>query len=88
VVDPPELLVSRVQRQRADPGIRMVGECIRHSVTPRLVFESEDEFTHTRAYRAYDFNTLARAIRYSVSDYIIGVVDILHSSGFDSVLLL
>jgi hypothetical protein len=49
VVDSPKLLVSGVQRERADAGVGIVREGVRHPVTPRLVFEGKDEFAHTHA---------------------------------------
>jgi len=43
VVDSPEAVVGRVQRQRADPGVGVVRERVRHPVAARLVLEGEDE---------------------------------------------
>jgi hypothetical protein len=46
MVDPPEPLGSGVQRERADAGVRVVGEGVCHPVAARLVREGENEFAH------------------------------------------
>jgi len=50
VVDTPELLGGRVQRERPDPGVGVVRERVGHPVTAGLVLESEDEFAHVLAW--------------------------------------